>query len=478
MKEFPFCSVIVLNYYGENVLSGTLDSLLSLKYPKDKYEIIIVDNNSKDASHKIMADYQAQNKNIKTILLGENYGFSKGNNFGIKQAKGDYVALVNNDCVVMNDWLSELVKTAVKDPKIFAVNSKILIYSKFFNMKYRLNPKLVPVYSWVADTLEKERSQEKLNYLKTSRLPDKQTENGVCYESEVPYDPLGIEAVDLTMLFSSRGTQLEKKHLAELIKFDNPSIKIVGTKITGPEIEYTIKINVLDQGIKNDSIDKIQNAGIMVFQDGYGRDIGASVSSGRQYYERDQGQYEKERPVYAACGAAVLYSKKVLDKIGLLDESFFMYYEDVEICERARFAGFKTMYSPKAVVRHIHAASSKEWSSFFIYHVERGRLMHVFYNFPLSVFLKEYLFSCFYSLVAILVVLYRFRELSYKVKSRKKEGSEPVFVKRLQVLKSLFFFLGFLPVLLYKRFIFTSKLKDNAVIDNYLSIKRGDWYFS
>ena len=45
MKRYPFCSLIILNYFGEKIIKGTLDSLLNLNYPKNKYEIIVVEIN-------------------------------------------------------------------------------------------------------------------------------------------------------------------------------------------------------------------------------------------------------------------------------------------------------------------------------------------------------------------------------------------------------------------------------------------------
>jgi GT2 family glycosyltransferase len=81
---------------------------------------------------------------------------------------------------------------------------------------------------------------------------------------------------------------------------------------------------------------KIQNAGTRVFSSGYAQDRGAAPKGGVQDYETDRGQYEKQEEVQAFCGAAVLLRKSILDKIGLFDETFFLYYEDVELSERAR----------------------------------------------------------------------------------------------------------------------------------------------
>src|SRR5688572_28352538 len=125
------CSVIILNYFGEKVIKKVLDSLVNQKFPKNQVEIIVVDNASKDKSLQILEDLQKSIQNLKLIKNSTNLGFSKGNNVGIKSATGDYVILLNNDCIVDSNWLTEIIKTAKKSPDIFAVNSKILPYPKY-----------------------------------------------------------------------------------------------------------------------------------------------------------------------------------------------------------------------------------------------------------------------------------------------------------------------------------------------------------
>lgn len=57
--------------------------------------------------------------------------------------------------------------------------------------------------------------------------------------------------------------------------------------------------------------------------------------------------------------AAVLLRREVIEQVGLLDEGFFMYYEDVDFCLRARAAGWRLLHEPAAEVVHLHAASSQ-----------------------------------------------------------------------------------------------------------------------
>lgn len=478
MKTYPFCSVIVLNYYGEKVLANTVNSLLNLDYPEDKYEIIIVDNNSKDKSLEIINKYSSAHKNIKAIFLDKNYGFSKGNNFGTKQAKGEYVALINNDCIAYKNWLKELVSAAETDNMVFAVNSKILLYPKFINVKFSVIPELIPIYAWLSKSKLYDYSDSELVYLPLSRKPTNAIMSYSYFEIEVPYEPVREKSMQFTILFNSRGFRFKREaDLKNFITFENKSIRIVRVIMNGDDIECRVELKLFELSIRKASLDKIQNAGILVFQDGYARDIGAVVRNSQQFYEYDWKQYDQKKEIYAACGAAVLYNKKILDKIGYLDESFFMYYEDVEICERARFAGFKTIYNPKAVIRHYHALSSKEWSPFFTYHVEKGRLLHIFYNFPLKVFLKEYFYLFFFNLAVLLTIILKIRKFIYIVKSRKEAESKPKYARRIQIVRALVYFILYSPFLILRRANRSRIRESNGVSANYQKLLSGEWYF-
>ena len=74
--------------------------------------------------------------------------------------------------------------------------------------------------------------------------------------------------------------------------------------------------------------------------------------------EQDQGQYDEDRPVFGACAGAALYSRRLFEGIGLFDEDFFAYLEDVDVNFRACRAGLKCRYLAGAVVYHVGSASS------------------------------------------------------------------------------------------------------------------------
>jgi len=141
----------------------------------------------------------------------------------------------------------------------------------------------------------------------------------------------------------------------------------------------TVSIEI-PAALRSQSSPVLQNTGSIVFRDGASRDRCTYVRDYEVLYETDTGQYNKVEEVFSGCGANLLLSKKMLDEIGLFDEDFFMYYEDTDLAWRARLAGWKVLYAPEATVRHIHCGTTKEWSPFFLFLVERNRLAMVVKN--------------------------------------------------------------------------------------------------
>ena len=121
-KEYPLVSVVIANYNGKQYLKGCLDSLLNIKYPAEKLEVILVDNGSKDDSLPFLKKHYPSVKVLKNNI--NNY--ARANNLGIKAAKGEFVALANNDLVFDKSWLAELVKVIKAEERVGAVMGKVL----------------------------------------------------------------------------------------------------------------------------------------------------------------------------------------------------------------------------------------------------------------------------------------------------------------------------------------------------------------
>ena len=116
-------SIIIPNYNGKKYLGDCLDSLQRLDFPRDTYEIVVVDNASSDGSREFIA---ATYPDVVLIKAEKNLGFASGCNLGIKHSSGEYFVLLNNDTVVDSNWLKELVAVADTDPEIAIVGSKLL----------------------------------------------------------------------------------------------------------------------------------------------------------------------------------------------------------------------------------------------------------------------------------------------------------------------------------------------------------------
>lgn len=101
-----FVSIILVNFNGEDVLVDCLNSLEKF-VPKHNSEIIVVDNNSQDNSINII---ESKFPDVRLIKLPQNLGFGTGNNAGAKEAKGDFLFLLNTDTIVTSDFLPHLLE--------------------------------------------------------------------------------------------------------------------------------------------------------------------------------------------------------------------------------------------------------------------------------------------------------------------------------------------------------------------------------
>lgn len=126
LKKNPKISIIIVNWNGKNYLFDCLNSVYKSNFLD--YEIIIIDNGSKDESQKML---QKKFLEIKLILNKKNLGFAKANNQGIKIAQGEFIFLLNNDTVIhpdllriLSDKLSSNEKIGIVGPKIYYTNSQ------------------------------------------------------------------------------------------------------------------------------------------------------------------------------------------------------------------------------------------------------------------------------------------------------------------------------------------------------------------
>jgi GT2 family glycosyltransferase len=222
MDSPPLVSVVIVNYNGLKFLEKCLAAALGQTYPA--FEVLLVDNGSSDGSVSFVRERFPA---VKVIETGRNLGFAAGNNAGIRAAKGDLIATLNNDTEVTPGWLTALVRPMVADPSVGMCASKMLLMRE----------------PGVIDSTGIEISR-----------------SGACWD--------------------------------------------------------------------------------------------------RGMFEPDDGRYGIADEIFGPCAGAALYRKKMLDEVGLFDEDFFTYMEDVDLAFRGNLAGWKCMYAPAAIVYHYHGGTA------------------------------------------------------------------------------------------------------------------------
>lgn len=234
-------SIITVNYNG---LQDTCELIDSITFTDDT-EVIVVDNASKRNEASVIQERYPQ---IKVIKSEQNLGFAGGNNIGIKQAKGKYLFLVNNDAVFKDYNIQVLIDRIESSSSIGIVCPKIR-------------------FAWGKHPIQ-----------------------------FAGYTPL--------------------------------------SKIT----------------IRNQAI-------------GFG--------------EEDNGQYETAHPTPYAHGAAMLIKREAIEKVGLMPECFFLYYEELDWSMMFTNAGYEIWYEPACTIYHKESQSTGRNSKLRAYYLTRNRLLFI-----------------------------------------------------------------------------------------------------
>ena len=299
MKTSPKVIIIVLNFNKCMDTIECMDSLEKVNYLN--YEIVLVDNGSKDNSVELFKARYSSNSKIRLLTSSNNLGFTGGNNLAIRHIMGesmqsatppqspsyegggaedvDYFLLLNNDTVVKPDFLTQLINVAKANDEIGIVGPKIYKFGS------------------------------------------------------------------------------------------NDTLFCAGTK-TIPSLGQP-------------------------FLRGNG--------------ERDDGRYDKVEAVDYISGTALMIKKEVIERIGLLDERFFAYFEDWDWCIRARTLGYKSVYVPDAVIWHKGSATIGFKSPPYYYYMTRNRILFARKHLPLPTFLFLFLpyFATYRLLLPILMLSLR-----------------------------------------------------------------------
>lgn len=248
MSKTPLISFITVCYNG---LKDTCELIESLQrtIQSVSYEIIVVDNASRENEAEIIRQKYAPA--VKAIRSQQNLGFSGGNNLGIKEAKGQYIFLINNDTYLTDDGLHHLVERIESHPQIGAVSPKI----------------------------------------------------------RFAFPPQDIQFAGYTPLSS----------------------------VT----------------LRNEPV-------------GCGK--------------ADDGSFNVAHPSPYLHGAAMMVKREVIERVGLMPELYFLYYEELDWCTQMTRAGYKLWYDPRCTVFHKESQSTGQQSPMRTFYLTRNRLLYAWRN--------------------------------------------------------------------------------------------------
>ena len=388
--EVPFVRIVILSFDGGQMTLDCIESLVKTDWPRDRYEIVMVDNGSlDDVTERVRAQYQ----DVRILEPLRNLGFAGGCNLGIQaiacsQGKPlhdyDHVALVNNDATAEAGWLRALVEAIETGLDIGAASAKMLFSDRFTGIELEVSEtsiagggddRLVGVcVSGIR--IDGQRCDDRLQF-----------DEG--FHGPVGFDPTRGE--EFARWSKNRGslriseTRLDKG-IEQVVSFrlSAETERAVTLRSDIDEVTVTIGGGYTDQKpiftwvdvrVGSDVFDVINNVGSNLYERGFGGDRG--------FLERDRGQFEQAVEVFAWCGGAVLLKKAYLDAVGVFDERLFLYYEDTDLSWRGRLQGWRYLYAPGALVRHRHAQSSGVGSDAFRFYTERNRLLVLAKNAPL-----------------------------------------------------------------------------------------------
>jgi GT2 family glycosyltransferase len=427
----PLATVVVLNYNGAHLFPDCLRGLAAQDLPEGQAQTWVVDNASTDGSLELLADEFPW---VRVIANGRNDGFAGGNNVALREVSTPFVALVNNDARPEPDWLRRLLEP-FSEPgaeRLGAVSGKIVFLPRFLAVELA-TPGFLPgtldtrelgvrVYRVEVDGAD---VTERVLWDRAAYGPEGEGPGRFRWTC-----PSGLLLIPVDRPEGDGPLRLRFRVAAETTK----TVELTwqggsgGGKAEPEPVDLEVEVPA---GVP--LVDVLNNAGSMVFRDGYGAD--------RAYQELDRGQYQRPEEVFAFCGGSVCFRTEALRQAGVFDDDFFLYYEDTDLSWRLRSLGWRIRYQPAAVARHIHSASSVEWSPLFVFHTDRNRLLMLTKNARAGLAAREVLR---YPLTTASLAL---REVARSRHTRRRPPVRPTLL-RLRVLGS---YLRLLPVMLVRR---------------------------
>lgn len=139
-------SVIIVNWNTKKLLEDCLTSVY--KFTRNvNFEVIVVDNSSNDGSQKMVKEKFPK---AKLISNKDNFGFAKANNIGIRQAKGEYILLLNSDTYLIENSFQKMTEFAEKQENLGALAPQLLNQDKSNQQSVGFFPDLPQIFYWMS----------------------------------------------------------------------------------------------------------------------------------------------------------------------------------------------------------------------------------------------------------------------------------------------------------------------------------------
>jgi len=365
-------TIVIVNYNGAHLLGPCLDAVLGQDVPAGTFDTVVVDNASHDGSLALLA---AQYPWARVVESARNLGFAGGNNLALRQISTPYAVLLNNDAVPEPTWLRHLLAPfdGPDAATLGAVTGKVVFLPRFLRLGFETpgfhpgphDPRDLGARVFAVHVGDREVT-DKVLWERLSYGPEGEGEGRFRWTR--PRGDLLVPVQDQTGALAAD----------ETIRFRIAGERSKSVTITGGGLSVTTDVGIEPTDVKisfsagEPLVDVINNVGGIVLTNGYGADRG--------FQEVDEGQYDEPVEVFSACGNGVAVRTSAGREIDWFDDAFFMYYEDTDLSWRLRARGWSIRYEPAAMLRHIHAASSKEWSPRWVFHVDRNRLLMLVKN--------------------------------------------------------------------------------------------------
>ena len=364
--------IFILNYNGSSFLVECLNSLQELDLSEMNVCIVVADNASTDSSAGIVAEYPG----VIWLPLGRNWGFAQGNNVAVAKrtlqrklqgvADPDYLIFLNNDVEVDAGWLKALLAPLIESESIGLVGAKAVFYDSFVRMQISTKPlpgslSSEPLYPHIGLAIGDSSYPAilKKGRIKCVEGISLDQAGGWCLDSEAScLIPVYHDSqTEVTFILSA-----EHSEVGALVSFE-----VAGEVLMNVKVEARKQSEVSLQIPKGAARTFIQNAGSFVRR--------GLIAGDRGFMEEDCGQFEKVEDVAAICGASLAIRAGLFKRLGGFSKDYFAYYEDIDLSLRARLAGYRCVYAPSAILKHVHAGSGVEGSFYFNQTVAQSRTM-------------------------------------------------------------------------------------------------------